>query len=248
MKMATETQRAQRVLIVWFLAAGLAQAIELQAKHQHWRGGCEGELRVDDNGVAFQSARKADHNWRWGWLDIQQLETLDNGEIRLLTYKDRKWRLGADRELHFTAGHQELAKLAPLLRAKLDRRFVSGAAEITVATLWELPVKHLLRISGSEGTLVAAEDRILYRTETLGESRTWYFADIDNIGSSGQDQLTITTFERARGHYGDRKGFNFALKRPLDEGRYNDLWRRLERAKGVQIMVTPAIDAGTALR
>jgi hypothetical protein len=37
-------------------------------------------------------------------------------------------------------------------------------------------------------------------------------------------------------HYGDRKGFNFQLKQPLDEARYNDLWLRLERSKGLQIL------------
>ena len=49
-------------------------------------------------------------------------------------------------------------------------------------------------------------------------------------------QLTITTFERAKTHYGDLKGFNFQLKRPLDEGRYNELWLSLNRSKGLKIL------------
>jgi hypothetical protein len=48
--------------------------------------------------------------------------------------------------------------------------------------------------------------------------------------------LTITTFERALGHYGDRKGFNFRLKEPLDMERYNQLWRRVESAKGLDLL------------
>ena len=233
MKIATEAQRAQRILWCGLMAAGLAlgQPVEIAARHRHWRGGCEGQLRVDENGAAFASAKKKNHNWRWGWLDIQQMQVLDDGEIRLLTYKDNKWRLGADRELRFTAGPDAAATLAPPLLAKLDRRFVSGAADTALAPLWEIPVKHLLRFSGSEGTLAFTGDRLIYRTARPGDSRTWRLADIDNVSTSGTGQLPIVSFERARGHYGDRKGFNFELKQPLEEARYNELWRRLERGK-----------------
>jgi hypothetical protein len=44
--------------------------------------------------------------------------------------------------------------------------------------------------------------------------------------------LTITTFERARLHYGDRKGFNFELKEPLTEERYNHVWLDIEKKNG----------------
>ena len=53
-------------------------------------------------------------------------------------------------------------------------------------------------------------------SEKNGASRTWRYQDIENISSSGPFQLTITTFERAKTHYGDLKGFNFELKRPLE--------------------------------
>jgi hypothetical protein len=42
------------------------------------------------------------------------------------------------------------------------------------------------------------------------------------------------TFERARTHYGNRKGFNFQLKQPLAEERYTQLWRRLNAEKGLK--------------
>ena len=56
--------------------------------------------------------------------------------------------------------------------------------------------------------------------------------------SSGPFQLTITTFERAKTHYGNLKGFNFELKQRLEEPRYNDLWRRLNQSKGLEILDT----------
>jgi hypothetical protein len=113
----------------------------------------------------------------------------------------------------------------------MDQRFVAALPEPGAET-FSVPVKHLRRISGSEGTLAFGEDSIAYLTNAEGDSRTWRFSDIDSISSSGPFQLTITTFERARSHYGDRKGFNFELKQALTETRYNQLWLQIERKNG----------------
>jgi hypothetical protein len=80
--------------------------------------------------------------------------------------------------------------------------------------------------------LIVGEDRIVFRSDRKGESRTWRYADIDNISTTGPFQLTVTTFERSRANYGNRKGFNFQLKEQLEETRYNELWRQLNRRKG----------------
>ena len=223
---------------------GLAQTpLSVEAKHDHWRRWCVGQLTVDDKGIAFESASKKGHRWRWGYLDLQQVKVLDDGEVSVLTYADNKWRLGADREFHFlVADKQFAAQVSPLLESRLERRFVSGLAARPGKALWELPAKHLLRFSGSEGTLAAAEDRIVYRTDRPGESRTWLFSDIDHISKTSPDQLTITTHERARSHYGSLKEFNFQLKQPLAEDRYDELWKRLEKSKGLQILTTARED------
>ena len=44
---------------------------------------------------------KKGHEWSWRYEDIQQLTLLPGG-IHILTYKDSKFRLGADVELRFT--------------------------------------------------------------------------------------------------------------------------------------------------
>ena len=79
-------------------------------------------------------------------------------------------------------------------------------------------------------------DAIVYSSEKRDESRTWRYEDIDNISSSGPFQLTVTTFERARTHYGNLKGFNFELKQRLEEEHFNDLWLRLNQSKGLKIL------------
>lgn len=228
-------------------AAAAAQGpLVFEARHEHKRGFCSGKLTVGESAVTFESAEKKDHRWSWGWLDIQQLRMLDSGEWSLLTYKDNKWRLGADREFHFHLIDRRLEALtADLFERRLERRFVLGLASEPPKPLWEIPVKHLLRIIGTEGMLIAGEDRLVYKAARPGDSRTWYFKDMDSLSTSGPFQLTITSFERARSHYGDRKGFNFELKLPLPEDRYNDLWQRVERAKGLEI-VTPAGEANYA--
>ena len=115
----------------------------------------------------------------------------------------------------------------PLLKDRLDQRFVSALADADVRPLWEVPVKRLGTIRGSEGLLVVGDERIVYKTDQKADSRTWRYRDIDNISTSGPFSMTVTTFERAKAHYGNRKDFNFQLKSPLDEAKYNDLWRRL---------------------
>ena len=88
-------------------------------------------------------------------------------------------------------------------------------------------MKLLGTVTGSEGILTVGRDRIVYGTARKGASRTWRYGDIDNIGTSGPFELTLTTFEHALEHYGNRKDLNSQLKEPLDERKYNELWRTL---------------------
>lgn len=232
-----------KVLIGFVLASALLaqQPLSFEAHHKHWRGECLGRLSFDDEGVQFDGIGKKGHAGHWDWLDIQQLKIQDDGEVSLLTYKDNPWRLGADRELHFAVADPRFAEgVAPLAGRRLERRFVSGFSNPLPQPLWDLQVKHLLRITGSEGTLAVYEDRLIYKTGKPGDTRTWYLWDIESISASGDDGLTITTYERARSHYGRRKDFNFELKQPLSEARYNELWQRLEKAKGLEVLSSAA--------
>jgi hypothetical protein len=107
-----------------------------------------------------------------------------------------------------------------------------------VQALWELPVKLLGKLNGSQGTLRFANDRVVYVTDRKEASRTWRYQDIENISSSDPYQLTITSFERATTHYGSRKGFNFQLKQPLDEKRFNLVWRKLNAVHGLELLTS----------
>lgn len=182
-------------------------------------------MTADENGIRFSGEKG--HAWTWTYDDIQELR-LEPEKIHILTYKGSRLRLGADLEFEFR-GNLPVNDLYQLWRSRMDQRFVAQLAEPS-AVEFTLPVKLLQRFRGSHGTLAFGADLVVYSSP--GDSRTWRYSDIDNISSSGPFQLTITTFERARADYGNRKGFNFELKEPITEARYNQIWFQIEKKNG----------------
>jgi hypothetical protein len=209
-----------------------ASAAQFPVRHEHWHDHCSGVLTVDGHGVSFAAPKK--HQWSWQYQDIEQL-TLSPERVVVVTYKDSKLRLGADRSYRFT-GKVPAAELYGLLKDRLDQRFVAAlapdAGQDAALPAWTFPVKHLGRITGSEGTLTIGADAIVYSTAANDDSRTWRYRDIDNISSSGPFQLTVTTFERDKYTFGDRKGFNFELKERITEATYNEIWMQIQKKNG----------------
>lgn len=248
--------------------AGLLLAPALFAQHSFqydaWHGhsrppyvsksGGLGMLTIDDAGVSFQEKYqngkppKHPHTWHWDYQDIQQLK-ISPRSLSVLTYKDNKWKLGADRQYDFNlVSEDSFEESYQVLKSRLDQRLVAAMAGTLASKLWELPVKHLGTFGGDEGTLQVGTSEIAYESPNKRNSRTWRFEDIDNISTSGPFELTITTFERARLDYGGRKQFNFQLKQCLGEARYNDLWLRLNQSKGLKVLsLYPEAEAGTVL-
>jgi len=209
-----------------------------------------GTLTFTDAGVSFEETYKDGkkpkhpHAWRWDYQDIQQLEIAPKS-LTVLTYKDNKWKLGADREYEFDLMSDRTFEDAySLLKTRLDQRLVAAIPSIPAKMLWEIPAKHLTRFGGDEGVLQVGETEIVYRSTNKNESRTWRYQDLENVSSAGPFQLSITTFERAKSQYGSVKGFNFQLKQKLSEARYNDLWLRLNRTKGLNILSSYREESG----
>jgi hypothetical protein len=238
--------------LVFLAPMGFAMENAPELRYDAWHGhsrpphvrkaGNMGVLEIASSGVSFEETYrdgkkpKHPHAWRWAWDEIQQLK-IEPKKLTVLTYRDNAWKLGADREYEFELrSDRSFQEAYAMLKDRLDQRLVAAIPEPVGSPLWEIPVKHLLRFGGDEGVLQVGEREIVYRSEDRGESRAWRYEDIDNISSSGPFQLSITTFERAKTHYGDRKGFNFQLKQRLEEDRYNDLWLRLNQTKGLKIL------------
>jgi hypothetical protein len=205
-----------------------ASAARFTVRHKHFNGGCTGVMTVDVDGVRFAGPKG--HAWTWKYPDIQELK-LGRREIVVVSYHDDLLRLGADRTYRFE-GEIPAREIYGLLKDRMDQRLVAAFTGEPAAAGWSIPVKRLGTLRGSQGLLAFGTDSVVYSTDSAGQSRTWRYIDIDSISSSGPFQLTITTFERARSHYGDRKGFNFELKQPITEARYNTLWLEIERKNG----------------
>ena len=246
--------RAEKPIIACIGSLLLAPALFAQHSFQYeaWHGhsrpphikkaGNLGTLTISDTAVSFEETYpngkkpKHPHAWHWDYQDIQQLKVTPKS-LTVLTYKDNKWKLGADREYEFDlVSDKTFHDVYAVLKNRLDQRFVAALADRPAGALWEIPVKHLLRFGGDEGVLRAGTESIVYSSEEKNASRTWRYEDIDNISSSGPFGLTITTFERAKMDYGSRKQFNFQLKQRLEETQYDKLWLRLNESKGLRVL------------
>lgn len=245
--MEQRSQEANRVasLVIALLLASPVWAAELryEVRHERMVRDHYGILTIDEKGVSYQEthAKKKSEKLeraRWDYQDIQELKVSPE-RLVVVTYTDRNWLLGIDKEFEFYAPEgKSFEEAYSVLKDKLDQRFVAALADSQAQKLWELPVKLLGTLRGSEGVLDVGPDRVVYKTDRKGQSRTWRYQDIENVSTSGPFQLTLTTYERAKTHYGSLKGFNFQLKQRLDEKRYDLLWKRLGEGKGLRFLTS----------
>ena len=216
----------------------LAQTYTYEVRHQHWRGGAVGTLRVSPDSLSFEEHGKKNKtdSRQWRDEDIQQL-TVGASELRILTYADTKWKLGRDREYVFDHLPAELAKqLYPLLTHRLDQRFIVALSDQGAVPEWKVGAKLGRGLNGTLGTLLVSRDLVVFDTEKQKESRTWRIADIENISSSGPLDLAITTSEKTGMFRGGDRQFHFQLQQRLSEERYNALWREINRSKGLTFL------------
>jgi hypothetical protein len=175
-------------------------------------------LTADETGVTIDARH-------WTYSDIQRL-TLAPERLTLLTYSDRKWQPGRERQYvidHLPDG--AAAQLYPLLRAHMDQRFIVELPDPGAPALWQMPAKMELGWKGANGTLIAGTDRIVFETGQRNASRTWRYADIANISHSGLFDFSLST------QLG--RQVRFSLKEPLAEERFHALWLRLEEVNGL---------------
>ncbi|MCL5742514.1 MAG: hypothetical protein M1541_01110 [Acidobacteria bacterium] len=231
--MELRTQKTTGALIaVALLLAATASAGEFryEVRHRRLPKSSQGTLIIGDTSVSFRQADGKKRALTWAYQDIQQLEIAPK-TLRVLTYRDNMWKLGADREYRFDLLSGTFTDAYNFLKSRLDERFVAALADGGIEPLRRIPAKHLTRFGGSQGELIFGRDRVVFETDKKNDSRTWRYSDIDSVSTSGPFQLTLTTFERARSHYGDRKGFNFQLKQALPHAWYNELWQRVNGTK-----------------
>jgi hypothetical protein len=186
----------------------------------------QGTLRIDAGFIEFKERGKhPKRSRRWSYDDIQEL-VLASNTLRIVSYENPRWGVGGVWE--FDRLPAAVAKdCYPMFSKKLDRRFVAALADETVKAEWQIPVKLVHGRGGSQGVLTVGADSVVYKTAQPGESRTWHTAYLENVASSDPFDLTITTHER---------DCRFQLKQALPGARFDELWRRVNQANGLQIL------------
>lgn len=215
-----------------------AQTYTFDVRHQHWRGGARGTLRVTPDEISFaENSKKSKSDSRiWRYEEIQQL-TVSATELRILTYEDSKWKLGRDREYVLDRLPKELAEQTyHLLTGKLDRRFIAGIPDQNVTADWKARAKLNQGLSGTVGTLLISREGVVFNAGERGGSRSWRLMDIDNISRTGPLDFTLTTTEKSGWFRGGMSQFHFQLQETLPEGRFYALWRRLNQSKGLTFL------------
>jgi len=213
-------------------AIARGEAVTLAARHDHLKGSCAGSIAITAGGIEYKEGarakpRKKPHRYSWTWADTQQA-TLSAKELTVVTYEDRWTKLGADREMTFRlAADQALGAASASLRAGLERKYVAAIAPVGTPPQWSLAAKHLKGFKGETGTIEMREEGLSFRSAEM--ARTWLWADIENVSSAGPYELTLTTYERSRAHYGGRRDFTFQLREPVTPERVDQLWRRATR-------------------
>jgi hypothetical protein len=209
----------------------------LSVRHDHAWGSCSGTLTLDDRGARYETTHTKDAR-SWAYGDVQQFQVEEGRRLRILTYEDRKWRLGADKLFEFDWQENESTpeEVYQFIQARVPRPV---AAWLRVSDLgearFEFPVKHLGIVRGNVGRLLFTHRWVVLQADRRagenGADRTWRYDDLESISSSGQYELTLTTYEQQRFHYASRRVYRFQLKEPISPENYNALWRFVNQKK-----------------
>ncbi len=213
--------------------AAFAQELDYPVRQKRMLRDCAGVLRFEDRSVRYEAAKATRHcrALEWVYADIQRLD-LAGTFIAIRGYKDRPMLAGKDEETRFSlAGGPHLRPLYEHLRRKMDQRLVVRWSDDAIEPLWSVRVKRLGKVRGTQGTLSVGAGAVVYRASEPGAARTWRDADIENISSAGPFHFSLTAREG-----GSLRTYEFLLKEALPAGRYQDLWTRLNRPRGMQLL------------
>lgn len=213
--------------LLTFSSAG-AQTLKVRHDHDPW-GKCVGELSFSENGIVF-SSEKEEHNWSWGWTDIQTVDRRSESEFSILSYADQKFLLGRDRPFDFTVleGRGMDDTILGLIQSHLPRPVVDRLPEEVERVDYEVNVKHLHTFGGCEGVLRFGPDVVVYDTPHAKDARTWRMGSaIVGVWSVGKFDLELEVYEREGGDLLRTRRFRFQLKEPLDPDFYYHLRRKL---------------------
>ena len=223
------------VSIIGPAARAAEENITFEVRHDHAIGSCRGALILSDSGVSYQTDHRKDAR-SWKFEDIAEWRIESDKRLRIFTYEDRKWRLGADKPFEFelTAANANAEQLYAFLKSHTNRPIAAWLAPTAaLPARYEFTVKHQGTIVGNQGRLIFTDAEVIYRSADRQASRTWRYEDLESIASAGIYDLTLSTYEQEKFHYASRRVYNFQLKEALPRETYDELWRFVIGKKGL---------------
>lgn len=217
------------LLVLVFFTPARAAGWELKVEHTSAWHNNRGVLIIDIDGVEYKPTGD-EQSSRWKFGEIQQLR-LEPQRVEILTFEDRKWRLGKDRVFLFKLLESSVdAELSNFLRHRISGVFVTAIVpKITEAPAYKVEVRHRLIFGGSAGVLEVYEDRVVYRSESDRHSRVWTYDQIESFAFPSPREFELVTDEKRLG--GPTRTFRFQLKDALPESVYDYIWVRVRGSK-----------------
>ena len=231
-------KNAIRILsVLAWVATASAEVVSFSARHERGVGHCEGTLRFEETEVRWTPSKHS-HSCRdlaWKYGEMQRLE-MEEKRITITGYADRRWYIGEDARWRFHLASPAGPALYALLRTKMDTRFAPHYAEPLTSPLWGVPAKMLSKTFpsgnwGGEGILEIGADRVVFRSVKPGYARTWLDSEIENVAAERPYLFTMAVREG-----GVSVLRTFQLKRELEADKFDALWLRLNRPRGLQLL------------
>ena len=118
-----------------------AAELRFEVRHERALRDHSGILTIDDTGVSYQQGRAGKQQKKtvhFDYQDIQELR-LSPDKLVLVTYIDRKWFMGMDKEYEFfVVGGRSFAEAYTMLKNTLDQRFIAALADPEPASYEDL--------------------------------------------------------------------------------------------------------------
>ncbi len=189
------------------------------ARLRHRFGSVAGTLKIDADGIEFQSPKNRPVNLPFG-----QIQTLDLYTRRAIvsTYEKRgRFRPGV-RRYRFDLQTAMPPSVAAEVSERLGRPARNGNPEPDSPAFSIIPAQHRTAFGGtkSNGVLRFGKGGIEYVTRSPKDSRSWRWADIQTLSSLDPYRVVV---------FGYRDTYSFGLKQPMTRDLFNRLTDEIYR-------------------
>jgi len=209
---------------------GARQAITpsaLTAREDRAIGSHPGTLRLDANGLAFETGDARDDR-RWSYEQVRQFRFESSRRLVVEVYESRGWTgFGKSRTFEYRTDGAIPAEWVAFASAHSAKPVVTSILPPRpVPAAQEVPVNH--EGTDTAGVLRLYGDGLAFETDRDGYARFWRFEDLDSVLRQDRYRLLVSAYEGSREHV---RPFLFTLKEELAPALFDVLWRRLNERR-----------------